>query len=79
MEEAEICGSIAIIDNGKLAAHGTADELKKSVASDNLPKPSLNDVFLELTGKQIRDEPYDKQNSLRNDINAYRRKVDHRR
>lgn len=55
MEEVEaICTRIAIMDNGKIIAIGTSEELKKMVVSD----PStitLEEVFLTLTGKKLRD------------------------
>lgn len=52
MDEAErIAKRIAIIDDGKIIAIGTADELKKQTG-----KNSLEEAFLELTGKQIRNE-----------------------
>jgi len=34
MEEAEVCNDIAIIDNGKIIASGTPDELKKTLGGD---------------------------------------------
>lgn len=58
MEEAEqICSKIAILDHGKIIAEGTSRELKKLVAKDAEEAKSLtlNDVFLKLTGKQLRD------------------------
>ncbi|MGH7246214.1 MAG: ABC transporter ATP-binding protein [Candidatus Levyibacteriota bacterium] len=52
MEEAErIAQRIAIIDHGKIIAQGTADTLKKETKT-----ASLEDAFLSLTGKAIRDE-----------------------
>jgi ABC-2 type transport system ATP-binding protein len=112
MEEAENCGRIAIIDNGKIIAEGTPAKLKEMVRGDivristeddrkaiaeikgifniatrnengglfletergeefiprlihsltmktrsvSLEKPTLNDVFLKLTGRTIRDD-----------------------
>lgn len=56
MEEVEIlCDRIIIIDKGKIIAEGTEEELKKmsGIALDK--NPTLNDVFLELTGKELRD------------------------
>lgn len=59
MEEAEqICDRIVIIDKGKIIASGTNAELKKLVKkqpANVVTGPTLNDVFLELTGKDLRD------------------------
>lgn len=56
MEEVEqICDRVAIIDSGKNIALGTVDELKKLVPQTGDTPPTLNDVFLELTGRQLRD------------------------
>lgn len=58
MEEAEqLCRRIAILDHGKIIAEGTKRELKKLVAEDaeEAKDLTLNDVFLKLTGKQLRD------------------------
>lgn len=52
MEEADkIADIIAIIDKGKIVAHGTSAQLKKQTKTNSLEK-----AFLELTGKEIRDE-----------------------
>ncbi|MBR2998183.1 ABC transporter ATP-binding protein [Candidatus Saccharibacteria bacterium] len=58
MEEVEIlCDRIIILDKGKIIASGTADELKKLAGPKQkvVIGPTLNDVFLELTGKELRD------------------------
>ncbi|MBQ6313523.1 ABC transporter ATP-binding protein [Candidatus Saccharibacteria bacterium] len=58
MEEVEIlCDRIIILDKGKIIASGTAEELKKLVGKKQkvVIGPTLNDVFLELTGKELRD------------------------
>lgn len=55
MEEVEaICTRIAIMDNGKVIACGTSDELKQLVTSGDT-NISLEEVFLTLTGKKLRD------------------------
>lgn len=55
MEEVEaICTRIAIMDNGKVIAMGTSEELKKLV-TDDTDSITLEEVFLTLTGKQLRD------------------------
>lgn len=55
MEEVEaICSRIAIMDNGKIIACGTSEELKKLV-KDSGEDITLEEVFLTLTGKKLRD------------------------
>lgn len=55
MEEVEaICTRIAIMDNGKIIACGTSDELKRMV-TDAGESITLEEVFLTLTGKKLRD------------------------
>ncbi len=60
MVEAEnLCDRIAIMDSGRIVALDTPANLKK-LASKNGHEPTLEDVFLELTGKQLikeTDEP----------------------
>lgn len=51
MEEAEHCDRVAVIDYGKLVAVGTPRQLKGKTKTK-----TMNDVFLELTGRDIRDE-----------------------
>lgn len=62
MEEAEnIADTIAIIDLGKIISKGTAGELKKQTNEDSLEK-----AFLQLTGKQIREEAGTARDRARN-------------
>jgi ABC-2 type transport system ATP-binding protein len=52
MEEAErVAQRIAVIDHGKIITQGTSTELKNQTNTN-----SLEDAFLKLTGKAIRDE-----------------------
>ncbi len=130
MDEAEVCDKIAIIDNGKIIASGSPEELKKIVGGDvisittkdnpyarkhienslklevleknnelymtcnhgetcipdlirslgdkvlsvKIQRPTLNDVFLKLTGKTIREKDSSNDNSTKESIRAYRRK-----
>ncbi len=55
MEEADLlCDRVAVIHNGKLVASGTPDQLKRSISiGDELP--TLEDVFIHLTGEQLID------------------------
>lgn len=56
MIEAEaLCDRIAIIDGGKIVALNTPGKLK-SLIRHNGHAPTLEDVFLELTGKQLAAE-----------------------
>ena len=59
MEEVEIlCNRIIILDKGKIIAEGTSEELKKQANIEEkvyTSGPTLNDVFLKLTGKGLRD------------------------
>lgn len=59
MEEVEtLCDRIIIIDKGRVIASGTTKELEALVKDQPVRKisgPTLNDVFLELTGKELRD------------------------
>ena len=54
MTEAEtLCDRIAIMDQGGIVALDTPDKLRATVPSSNGHKPTLEDVFLELTGKSL--------------------------
>lgn len=56
MEEIEaICTRIAIMDNGKIVAIGTKQQLVELVTSDPDSHMTLEEVFLTLTGKKLRD------------------------
>ncbi|MDO5127780.1 MAG: hypothetical protein Q4D54_08535 [Eubacteriales bacterium] len=56
MEEVEtLCTRIAIMDNGKIIACGTKEELKDMVRKEGEGDISLEEVFLSLTGKKLRD------------------------
>ena len=56
MGEAEaLCHRIAIVDNGKIVALDTPQALKKLIPS-NGHEPTLEEVFLEITGNQLVTE-----------------------
>lgn len=64
MEEAErLCDRVAIVDHGHVIAQGTPGELMESIDVSHLPPPeprkttaTLEDVFVSLTGRTLRDE-----------------------
>jgi len=63
MEEAEkLCDRVAIMDEGRIVASGTPNQLIDTLLGKGFVKPqevrpaTLEDVFLDLTGKELRDE-----------------------
>lgn len=56
MDEADkLCDRVAILDNGKIIAEDTVQGLKNLIR-DRVLNPTLEDVFMELTGKQLVTE-----------------------
>jgi len=55
LEADQLCDRIAIIDSGKIVALETPPALKSSIQR-NGHEPTLEDVFLKLTGKQLVTE-----------------------
>lgn len=56
MQEAdELCDRIAIVDKGRIVALDTPPALKEMVRQAGEAPPSLEDVFLRLTGKKLED------------------------
>lgn len=54
MDEAEYCDRIGLVFRGRLIANGTPDELKRSVASEDNPDPTMEDAFVALvTGEEV--------------------------
>jgi len=63
MDEAEqLCDRIAILDEGKIIALASPDKMIDDLVSSGFERPkqvkaaNLEDVFIHLTGKEIRDE-----------------------
>jgi ABC-2 type transport system ATP-binding protein len=64
MEEAEVlCDRVAIMDHGKVIARGTPRDLVASLGGEQQPavglrarSSTLEDVFVSLTGRHLRDE-----------------------
>ena len=63
MHEADVlCNRVAILDRGDVVALDTPANLKKLVPNDNGHETTLEDVFLALTGRKLKnDENEDKQ------------------
>jgi ABC-2 type transport system ATP-binding protein len=60
LDEAEaVADRIAIIDHGKIVATGTTNELARQTKTN-----SLEDAYLELTGRTVRDEASESNNGL---------------
>jgi ABC-2 type transport system ATP-binding protein len=61
LEEAEqVAERIAIIDHGKIVAMGTSKQLETQTKTN-----SLEEAYLALTGKQIRDEAVNSAEAFR--------------
>jgi ABC-2 type transport system ATP-binding protein len=60
MQEAEaLCRSFVIIDHGRIIARGTLEELLakagEAIRREHVPEPSLERLFIHLTGKEMRE------------------------
>ncbi|HSK94124.1 MAG TPA: ABC transporter ATP-binding protein [Candidatus Angelobacter sp.] len=57
LAEAErLCDRIALINDGRVVAEGTPDELKELVARDHGAAPTLESVFMTFTGRSLDDD-----------------------
>ncbi len=62
MEEAERADQVAILDHGRIVAEGSPAELKARLPAESIPAappppgPSLEDVFVHLTGRALRED-----------------------
>ena len=57
MTEADgLCDRIAIIDHGRMVALDSPLGLKALVRSEDVPTPTLEDVFLNLTGRKLEED-----------------------
>ncbi len=71
LEEAEQADRVAVIDHGRIVAAGTPAELKATIPAEAVtrapvePGPTLEDVFVHLTGHHIRDEGADAKDMTR--------------
>jgi ABC-2 type transport system ATP-binding protein len=74
--KAEIKGSEIYIttDRGDAFIPELIRLLTDMVVSVRLQRPTLNDVFLNLTGKAIRDTDADEMDNIKSEVRAYRRR-----
>jgi len=57
MHEADVlCDRVAILDKGDVVALDTPENLKKLVTNTNGHETTLEDVFLQLTGRKLKEE-----------------------
>ncbi len=57
MEEAEaLTDRIAVVDKGKVVALGTSEQLKARLRQEGHANPTMEDVFMDLTGKSLTDD-----------------------
>jgi len=68
MDEAEISDRVAIIDKGKIIMIGSPSELKRKTN-----QKTLNDVFLHLTGRDIRQENVSANDKFKARLKRFRR------
>ena len=68
MEEAEICSRVGIIDHGTIIDLDTPQALKIKYKV-----PSLNEVFLRSTGRDIREEEADEKEQLGQFVRAHKK------
>ncbi len=63
LAEAErLCDRIALINDGRLVAEGTPEELKTLVARDHGQEPTLQSVFMTFTGRSLDDDVDEESN-----------------
>ena len=63
LAEAErLCDRIALINDGRLVAEGTPEELKALVAREHGREPTLESVFMTFTGKSLDDDVEEENN-----------------
>ncbi|MCA1668929.1 MAG: ABC transporter ATP-binding protein [Thermomicrobia bacterium] len=57
MEEAEaLTDRIAVVDQGRVVALGTSAQLKSRLHHEGHDNPTMEDVFMDLTGKSLKDD-----------------------
>jgi ABC-2 type transport system ATP-binding protein len=57
MEEAEaLTDRIAVVDQGRVVALGTSEQLKSRLRQEGHNNPTMEEVFMDLTGKSLADD-----------------------
>ncbi|MGI8690292.1 MAG: ABC transporter ATP-binding protein [Thermomicrobiales bacterium] len=63
MEEAEaLTDRIAVVDQGRIVALGTSAQLKTRLRQEGHDNPTMEDVFMDLTGKSLKDDTEKRHN-----------------
>jgi ABC-2 type transport system ATP-binding protein len=55
-EAGRLCDRMAILNDGRLVAEGTPDELMAQVARDHGEPPTLESVFMTYTGRSLDED-----------------------
>jgi ABC-2 type transport system ATP-binding protein len=61
-EADRLCDRLAILDEGRIVAQGTPDELKRRVAAEHALPPTLDSAFMTWTGRSLDDDVEDEEN-----------------
>lgn len=61
-EADRLCDRLAILDDGRLVAEGTPDELKRKVAAEHDLPATLDSVFMTWTGRSLDEDVEDEEN-----------------
>lgn len=56
VEAERLCDRIALINDGRIVAEGTPEELKALVVREHRGEPSLHSVFMTFTGRSLDDD-----------------------
>jgi ABC-2 type transport system ATP-binding protein len=62
VEAERLCDRIGILNDGRLVAEGTPDELKAQVARDHAQLPTLESVFMTYTGRSLDEDSEEDEN-----------------
>ena len=73
LEEVEDADAIAIVDHGRIIAQGSPDELKADLPAD-MDDADLEDVFVHLTGAEVRRDSASDRDAVREAVSKRARR-----